>query len=152
NPHQRFAASDRIPRGHHQFGDQPTNRRADRVQMLRRYDDPGRQPGQRTVRLRRFGVRIGLADKSANLRQVPEWARLPVDVLTLQHAATNALSPDEFRGAMQAWQSKQRLVVVDAVEDTNALVHLQGLGVDHLRGQALAAIGPRLDFDFSAAT
>ena len=28
----------------------------------------------RLVRLRRFGVRIGLADKSANLRQVPEWA------------------------------------------------------------------------------
>lgn len=105
----------------------------------------------RLVRLRRFGVRIGLADRSADLRHVPDWSKLPADVLTLQHAAANALSPDEFRAAVQAWQSKQRLVVVDAVEDANALVHLQGLGVDHLRGQALAAIGPRLDYDFSAA-
>lgn len=105
----------------------------------------------RLVRLRRFGVRIGLSDRSASLQHVPHWTKLPADLLTVQSAAVGALAPEAFHEAIQAWQSKQRLVVIDGVEDTNVLAYMHGLGVDHLRGQALAAIGPRLDYDFSSA-
>ena len=105
---------------------------------------------KRIVRLRHHGVRIGLSDGSRNLDQVWLWAKLPVDVLRLQYSVVLAFSDANFRRAIEPWTSKGRLQIVDSVEDTAALSRLGSLGIDHLRGAALAEIGPRLDYDFSS--
>lgn len=105
---------------------------------------------KRIVRLRHHGVRIGLSDGSRNLDQVWLWAKLPVDVLRLQYSVVLAFSDANFRRAIEPWTSKGRLQIVDSVEDTAALSRLASLGIDHLRGAALAEIGPRLDYDFSS--
>jgi len=104
---------------------------------------------KRIVRLRHHGVRIGLSDHSRNLDQVWLWTKLPADVLRLQYPVVSAFSDDNFRKALEPWKSRGRLQIVDAVEDTAALSRLAALGVDHLRGAALAEIGPRLDYDFA---
>jgi EAL domain-containing protein (putative c-di-GMP-specific phosphodiesterase class I) len=106
---------------------------------------------KRIVRLRHHGVRIGLADAGDNLDLVAIWSKLPADCLRLQHATVGSISTDEFLQAVSPWKSKGRSLIVDAVEETRAVAQLGSLGVDHLRGHALGAIGPRLDHDFSVS-
>ncbi|MEZ5521106.1 MAG: EAL domain-containing protein [Dokdonella sp.] len=106
---------------------------------------------KRIVRLRRYGVRIGLSDPGDTLEGVATWAKLPADFLRLRHAAAGSVSADEFRAAMASWKSKGRSLIVDEVEETRAVAQLGSIGVDHLRGHALGAIGPRLDHDFSVS-
>ncbi|MGB0135345.1 bifunctional diguanylate cyclase/phosphodiesterase [Dokdonella sp.] len=106
---------------------------------------------KRIVRLRHYGVRVGLSDPRERLDQVELWSKLPLDTLQLQHQAAQALTDQQFRAALHPWRSKGRHLIVDSVEDVDAVSRLSALGVDHLRGNALAEIGPRLDYDFSAA-
>ena len=105
---------------------------------------------KRIVRLRRTGIRLCLADATANLDQVPTWARLPADMLRIRHAAATSVDAGEFLQIANAWKSRGRGLIIDGVEDTGAVAHLSGLAVDHLCGHAVGAIGPRLDHDFPA--
>lgn len=107
---------------------------------------------KRIVRLRHYGVRVGLSDRRERLEQVELWAKLPLDTLRLQHSAAQALTDPQFSAVVHPWRSKGRHLIMDAVEDADAVSRLSALGVDHLRGNALAEIGPRLDYDFSATT
>lgn len=106
---------------------------------------------KRIVRLRHHGVRIGLSDAGHTLDDIATWARLPADFLRFRHAVAASVSADEFRAAVACWKSKGRSLIVDAVEETRAVAQLGSLGVDHVRGHALGAIGPRLDHDFSVS-
>jgi predicted signal transduction protein with EAL and GGDEF domain len=104
---------------------------------------------KRIVRLRRSGIRLCLADSGKDLQQVPTWAMLPADMLRVNYAAVAAEDAASFARIAAAWHAKGRGLIVDGVEDTAMLAQLSSLGVDHLRGHALGAIGPRLDHDFS---
>lgn len=104
---------------------------------------------ERIAQLRELGVRIGLSDPQGGLERIPTWSALPVDILRLQATTVDALPPDQFRECLAPWQEQGRQLIVDGVEKASDIAHFTGLGVDYLRGQALAAIGPRLDFEFA---
>ncbi|MEZ5460547.1 EAL domain-containing protein [Dokdonella sp.] len=104
---------------------------------------------KRIVRLRHYGVRVGLSDRRERLEQVELWAKLPLDTLRLQYTAAQALTDVQFSAVVQPWRVKGRHLIMDSVEDVAAVSRLSALGVDYLRGNALAEIGPRLDYDFT---
>ena len=102
---------------------------------------------QRLGKLRELGVRVGLSDRSDGLDNLAAWSRLPIDVLRLQVSAVDSLPPDAFREQVAPWRVLGRQLVVDSVEAAATVARFAELGVDYLRGHALAAIGPRLDFN-----
>jgi len=103
---------------------------------------------ERMMKLRELGVRVGLSDRSGGLDRVSAWFGLPVDILRIQLPVVDALPAGTFRELLAPWREQGRQLIVDAVEDANEVARFTGLGVDYLRGQGLAAIGPRLDFEF----
>jgi EAL domain-containing protein (putative c-di-GMP-specific phosphodiesterase class I)/GGDEF domain-containing protein len=106
---------------------------------------------ERIRKLRTLGVRVGLSDHALKLDRVAAWSKLPIDVLRIQFPAVNAVSPEAFRENLAPWRDQGRQLIVDGVEKLGEVTRLSGLGVDYLRGHALATVGPRLDFDFSGA-
>ena len=104
---------------------------------------------QRISKLRELGVRVGLSDHSGSLQWVSAWSMLPVDVLRLQFAVVDAVPPELFLECLAPWREQGRQLIVDGVEKASDMAHFNGLGVDYLRGQGLATIGPRLDFEFA---
>lgn len=104
---------------------------------------------KRIVRLRHLGVKVGICDRRRQLDQIELWARLPLDVLRLHYAAVSPFSAKQFQAIVHAWRAKGRQIVIDAVPSVEAVSRLADLGVDYLRGNALATVGPRLDYDFS---
>ena len=107
---------------------------------------------ERIAKLRELGVRIGLSDHSNGLEWISAWSSLPADVLRLQFPVVDAVPPEIFRERLSPWLEQGRQLIVDAVEKASDMARFTGLGVDYLRGQALAAIGPRLDFEFADTT
>lgn len=105
----------------------------------------------RIVRLRRFGVRVCLCEHGQDLAQLPVWSKLPCDFLRLAHSALRSVSDADIHALARELRSRGRQLIVSSVKDTDAVRRLAGLGVDYLRGQALAATGPRLDYGFSPA-
>ena len=105
----------------------------------------------RINKLRALGLRICLSEQALKLDRVSTWAKLPFDVLRIQVAAVNAMAPDAFRASVAGWKNLGRQLIVDGVEKTGEVARFSELGVDYLRGHALATIGPRLDFDFNRA-
>jgi EAL domain-containing protein (putative c-di-GMP-specific phosphodiesterase class I)/GGDEF domain-containing protein len=102
----------------------------------------------RMLKLRELGVRIGLSDRSGGLERVSTWSKLPVDVLRLQVAVVDALPAEAFRESLAPWREQGRQLIVDSVEKASDMARFAGLGVDYMRGEGLAAIGPRPDYDF----
>ena len=100
------------------------------------------------VRLRRLGVRVCVCDRSKDTVNLSSWTKLPVDFLRLHCGAVQAAPAAEFEQAVASWRAKGRHLIVSSVKEAGAVSHLASLGVDYLRGQALAATGPRLDYDF----
>jgi len=109
-------------------------------------DEPGFE--ERLMKLRELGVRVGLSHRSAGLDRLSAWSGLPVDILRLQLPLVDALPAETFRELLAPWRATGRQLIVDGVEDASEMARFGGLGVDYLRGQGLAAIGPRLDFEF----
>ncbi len=103
------------------------------------------------VRLRRFGVLVSLSDQAGDLGRMDQWTKLPVDFLRIPYAAVASTTDPKFSAALQGFKARRRHLIVDSVSDIGSVSRLAGLGVDYLRGQVLAATGPRLDYDFSAA-
>lgn len=103
---------------------------------------------ERMLMLRALGVRVGLSLRWGGLDRVSAWSSLPVDILRLQLPLVDALPADAFCELLAPWRQMGRQLIVDGVEDASAIARFGGLGVDYLRGQGLAAIGPRLDFEF----
>lgn len=103
---------------------------------------------ERMMKLHEFGVRIGLCDRSGGLDWISAWSGMPVDMLRLQAPVVDAVPVEAFRERLAPWREQGRQLIVDSVENASEVAHFTGLGVDYLRGQGLAAIGPRLDFEF----
>ncbi|MEO7934937.1 MAG: EAL domain-containing protein [Dokdonella sp.] len=105
----------------------------------------------RIVRLRRFGVGVCLCGRSEDLAEVSAWSKLPGDFLRVSYAALNAACDADIQALAENLHSRERELIVTSVTDTASVRRLAGLGVDYLRGQALAATGPRPDYEFFPA-
>jgi multidomain signaling protein FimX len=104
----------------------------------------------RIIRLRRFGVRVCLRVAGKDLNHIPAWSKLPADLVRVSYAAVQSCTDAEFSALVRSWRSRGRKLMVAGVSEPGAVGRLSALAVDYLRGQALAATGPRLDYDFSA--
>ena len=103
---------------------------------------------EQMLKLRAFGVGLGVSDRSGGLERVQAWSRLPLDLLRLRAPVVEAVPAEAFRKSLALWRDQGRQVIVDSVEKASDMPAFKDLGIDYLRGQGLAAIGPRLDYDF----
>lgn len=104
---------------------------------------------ERMDRLREHGVHICVSDSSGNLRRAAALCKLPADLLRVPVRVLDAHAPQAVQTFLRHWRALGRQVIVDEIEDTSAVARLSDLAVDYLRGDALAAIGLRLDFEFN---
>ncbi|MEO8742342.1 MAG: EAL domain-containing protein [Lysobacteraceae bacterium] len=117
------------------------------VEASGQMDDP--EFAQRLGKLHELGVRVGLSDRSESLENLATWSRLPIDVLRIQVSVVDSMSPVAFRELVAPWRAQGRQLVIDSVIDAATMAWFAEIGVDYLRGHALAAIGPRLDFNLA---
>src|SRR5262249_44921554 len=111
---------------------------------------PGRL--ERLLELATLGVGLCVHDRSGGLEEARTWSGLPLDPLSLPGTGGEAFGPqgqpEDLGRALSRWSEKGRRVIGDGVDGVSDIPAFTDLGIDYLRGQGLAAIGPRLDFDF----
>jgi predicted signal transduction protein with EAL and GGDEF domain len=96
------------------------------------------------------GVRIAISERSPTLDRAAPWLQLPVDFVRLQMAVVDAAIQYELARYLETWQKQGGQLILDGVTDAGALAlsRFEQLGARYLCGDAMAAIGPRLDFGF----
>jgi DNA-binding response OmpR family regulator/EAL domain-containing protein (putative c-di-GMP-specific phosphodiesterase class I) len=99
-------------------------------------------------RLESQGVVIAISDASGNLGRMRELQKLPADLLRLPVATIESLEPDDFRLLLEPWFESGRGVIADGLQNTDNVSLLSQLNVGYIQGDALAAGGPRLDYQF----
>jgi CheY-like chemotaxis protein/EAL domain-containing protein (putative c-di-GMP-specific phosphodiesterase class I)/GGDEF domain-containing protein len=99
-------------------------------------------------RLREGGICISLSDRSGGMAGLERLQSLPADLLRLPFRAVAGVPAKAFAELLAPWRSAGRQLIVDDVADMGAVSQLWALGVSHVQGDALAAAGPRLDYDF----
>lgn len=100
-------------------------------------------------RLHTYGVRLCAVERSGRFSHIEQLAKLPLQVMRLPASALQAMSPEVVGPMLESWYRGQRELIVEDVRDLAAISRFWSMGVDYLQGDALAAAGPRLDFDFS---
>jgi predicted signal transduction protein with EAL and GGDEF domain len=100
-------------------------------------------------RLEDHGIVIALSDESPDLSRLPQLLRFPASLLRLPLAAIDSLPPARFREALAPWLGSGRALVADGVGDIGTVSRLYELDIGFVQGDALAASGPRLDYEFS---
>lgn len=105
------------------------------------------QAARTLARLQAQGLRLGAY--LPNATHLAQLLRLPLHLVRIPARAILSLPPDVLDPIIGAWSQGGRALVVDELQDLNAVARLWSLGVDYLMGDAMAAAGPRLDFDFS---
>ncbi len=95
------------------------------------------------------GVVIAMSDASGNLGRIAQLQRLPAGLLRLPLAAIDSLPPNRFLDLLAPWRASGRGLIAEQVEGTPTVTRLFDLQVDYVQGDALAAGGPRLDYEFS---
>ena len=105
------------------------------------------QAARTLARLQAQGLRLGAWLPGPN--QLPELQRLPLHLVRMPAATTLALTPELLDPIVGNWSRGGRSLIVDDLHDLTAVARLWSLSVDYLMGDAVAAPGPRLDFDFS---
>jgi len=99
-------------------------------------------------RLREGSICISLSDQSGGMTRLERLHALPADLLRLPFRAVAGVPAKAFAELLAPWRAAGRQLIVDHVEDMGAVSQLWSLGVSHVQGDALAAAGPRLDYDF----
>jgi CheY-like chemotaxis protein/EAL domain-containing protein (putative c-di-GMP-specific phosphodiesterase class I) len=102
-------------------------------------------------RLKESGICISLSDQSGSVTRLERMLPLPADLLRLPFRAVNGIPAKAFAELLAPWRAAGRMLIIDHVEDINAVSQLWSLGIGYLQGDALAAAGPRLDYDFLQA-
>jgi len=102
-------------------------------------------------RLKDSGICISLSDQSGSMTRLERLQALPADLLRLPFRAVNGIPAKAFAELLAPWRASGRQLIVDHVEDINTVSQMWSLGVGYLQGDALAAAGPRLDYDFLQA-
>lgn len=97
-------------------------------------------------RLRQQGVRV--IAREAGLARLSELLSLPLDGLQLPVQVVLSAEADVVSPMLEGWHALGRIVLVEQVDELSQMSRLWNLGVDYLQGDAVAAPGPRLDFDF----
>ena len=105
------------------------------------------QAARMLARLQAQGLR--LAAHLPNATHLAQLLRLPLHLARIPAAALLSLPADVLDPILGAWSQGGRALVIDEMHDLNSVARLWSLGVDYLMGDAMAAAGPRLDFDFS---
>jgi PleD family two-component response regulator/EAL domain-containing protein (putative c-di-GMP-specific phosphodiesterase class I) len=104
---------------------------------------------QTMTRLEACGIVLALHDRSGSLSRLEQWLALPVELLRLPFAAVDGLPEAAFSELLAPWHRQQRELLVDRVDRLESVPPLWALGIGYLQGDALAAAGPRLDYDFT---
>jgi CheY-like chemotaxis protein/EAL domain-containing protein (putative c-di-GMP-specific phosphodiesterase class I) len=100
-------------------------------------------------RLKESGICISLSEPSGSMTRIERLNALPADLLRLPFSAVNGVSAKAFAELLAPWRAAGRQIIIDRVEDINAVSQMWSLGIGYLQGDALAAAGPRLDYDFN---
>lgn len=98
--------------------------------------------------LREGGIRLSISEPSGGLSRVEKLLAVPADLLRIPHRAIDGLAPEAFAALFKDWQGSGRGLIIDSVRNLDTVRELWALGIDYLQGEALAAAGPRLDYDF----
>jgi len=61
------------------------------------------------------------------------------------------VSVKTFSELVAPWRARGCTLIVDRIDDVGAVSQLWALGIGYLQGDAMAASGPRLDYDFMQA-
>ncbi len=97
--------------------------------------------------LRQMDVRV-FANDRGGLGQLIALKGLPLDGVRLPAEAILGANPSVVAQMIEEWQADNRAVILDGVDEMAQLTPLWNLGIDYLQGNAVAAPGPRLDYDF----
>ncbi|MGH8108512.1 MAG: response regulator [Arenimonas sp.] len=100
-------------------------------------------------RLKSFGVSIVVSDNAAGLSRIEALLEFPVNMLRLPFSAIHNMPATIFMAFVRPWYKSGRSLIIDQVENTDALAQLWALEVAYLHGDVLAASGPRLDYPFA---
>lgn len=102
-------------------------------------------------RLKEMQIAVSLAENSGSLARLEQLVDLPIDMLRLPFSAVDGISVKTFADMVAPWRAKGCTLIVDRIEDVGAVSQLWALGIGYLQGDAMAASGPRLDYDFMQA-
>lgn len=105
------------------------------------------QAARTLARLQAQGLRLGVSLASAV--RLPQLSGLPLHSVRIGAAELLALKPVVAGPMIEQWSRSGRTIIVDELRDLAPLAQLWSLGIDYLCGDAIAAAGPRPDFDFS---
>lgn len=105
--------------------------------------------GKLVQRFEDLGLRIGISDESGDAQRIHRLRRLPASFLRLPVSAIDGISAQAFGDIARAWHENGRAIIADKVEDPACVPRLLAMKVDYLLGDALAASGPRLDYEFT---
>ncbi|OGT59191.1 MAG: hypothetical protein A3E01_20440 [Gammaproteobacteria bacterium RIFCSPHIGHO2_12_FULL_63_22] len=100
-------------------------------------------------RLEDHGIVIAIADQSGDLARIGQLQRFPAGLLRLPMAAIESVAPVRFNELLGPWHASGRGLIVDGVQSVDAVTRLFDLKVGYVQGDALAAGGPRLDYEFT---
>lgn len=100
------------------------------------------------AQLKACEVTLSLSEPSGSLASLEHLQQLPVDLLRLPQAAIAGVSPAALSELLAPWRARGRGLIIDHVHNLDNVSQLWELGIDFLQGDALAAAGPRLDYDF----
>ncbi|MEO8002195.1 MAG: EAL domain-containing protein, partial [Arenimonas sp.] len=104
--------------------------------------------GSIVQRLKDFGILLVLSDDSGGLTRIEALQQFPVTMLRLPFNAVENVPSNTFMALMRPWYASGRSLIVDRVANTDAVAQLWALEIAYLQGDALAASGPRLDYEF----
>ena len=99
--------------------------------------------------LRSSGVNVLLSDRSGQLQRLQQFRTLPIDGVRMPVSTLLAAPIELVNQMIEDWRQPGQTLIADGVDEVALLGSLWNLGVDYLQGSAVAAPGPRLDFDFS---
>ena len=95
------------------------------------------------------GIVIAVSDDAGDLSRIGQLQRFPASLLRLPLAAIDSVPPARFRELLAPWRGSGRSVVADQVPTIEAVARLYDMDIGFVQGDALAASGPRLDYEFS---
>lgn len=100
-------------------------------------------------RLEDHGIVIAISDQSGDLARIGQLQRFPAGLLRLPMTAIESVAPGWFHELLGPWRASGRGLIVDRVQSVDAVSRLFEMKVGYVQGDALAAGGPRLDYEFT---
>ena len=95
-----------------------------------------------------FGITLVLSDDSGGLSRIEVLQKFPASMLRIPYGAVENVPSKTFMELLQPWYHSGRSLIVDCVLNTDAVAQLWAMEIAYLQGDALAASGPRLDYEF----